>query len=109
MPSPMKTASTEQIIATLRHAAMCERNHKGITYDHGTTLVDLVAYHGDRLADALEQLTDPPATRMQFPDGSVPGNANEAILGWKQLYEAERADHEATIKHDDKMLNELSE
>jgi hypothetical protein len=28
---------------------------------------------------------DPPVCRLQFPDGSVPGNAREAAEGWKRV------------------------
>ena len=48
----------EQIIATLRTVAMMERNHKGITYEHGVEIINMVAKWGDRLADAMEKLKD---------------------------------------------------
>lgn len=50
----MKYATQEQIIATLRYASMMERNHKGITYEDGVKMVDLVAHHGDKIANAWE-------------------------------------------------------
>jgi hypothetical protein len=34
----------------------------------------------DRLSGEL----DPPVCRLQFPDGTVPGNAREAAEGWKK-------------------------
>lgn len=37
---------------------------------------------------ALEAELDPAICRLQFPDGSVPGNAREAAEGWKRWYEA---------------------
>ena len=50
------------------------------------------ALHTDA-ADEIERLRadfDPPICRLQFPDGSVPGNLLEAAEGWKRRYE-ERA------------------
>ena len=41
-------------------------------------------------ADLIERLRadfDPPICRLQFPDGSVPGNLLEAAEGWKRRYE----------------------
>ena len=38
-------------------------------------------------ADALDQLEsqlDPPVCRLQFPDGTVPGNVRECAEGWKK-------------------------
>lgn len=34
--------------------------------------------------EMLEADLDPPICRLQFPDGSVPGNAREAAEGWKK-------------------------
>lgn len=51
----MRTMTQDQIIATLRYAAMLERTHQSITYEYGVVLVNLVADFGDRLADALER------------------------------------------------------
>ncbi len=34
--------------------------------------------------DRLQAELDPPVCRLQFPDGSVPGNAREAAEGWHQ-------------------------
>lgn len=34
--------------------------------------------------EELERELDPPVCRLQFPDGSVPGNAREAAEGWKR-------------------------
>jgi len=38
---------------------------------------------------ALESELDPPVCRLQFPDGTVPGNAREAAEGWKRWYDEE--------------------
>lgn len=37
-----------------------------------------------RIAD-LEQQLDPPVCRLQFPDGTVPGNVREAADGWHRV------------------------
>lgn len=50
MPTPI---NDDQIVAALRYAAMLQRNHSAITYEHGVEIVNLVAKWGDRLADAL--------------------------------------------------------
>ena len=58
-------------------------------------LLDL-AEQGSRLAEENERLRaelDPPVCRLQFPDGSVPGNAREAAEGWHARYESLKAEH----------------
>ena len=43
------------------------------------------------MADEIERLHasfDPPICRLQFPDGSVPGNIFECAKGWKHWYES---------------------
>jgi len=39
------------------------------------------------LLQAAESELDPPVCRLQFPDGTVPGNAREAAEGWKRWYD----------------------
>jgi uncharacterized protein (UPF0147 family) len=34
--------------------------------------------------ERLTALLDPPVCRLQFPDGTVPGNVREAAEGWKR-------------------------
>ena len=36
---------------------------------------------------------DPPSCRTQFPDGTVPANAREAIEGWKNFYDEVAAEN----------------
>lgn len=38
-------------------------------------------------AEEAEAQLDPPVCRLQFPDGSVPGNAREAAEGWKRRHD----------------------
>lgn len=45
--------TTADIAKKLRTAAEFERTHKAITWEHGTDLVNIVAVHGDKIADAL--------------------------------------------------------
>lgn len=42
-------------------------------------------------AEEAEAQLDPPVCRLQFPDGTVPGNAREAAEGWKRWYDAATA------------------
>lgn len=42
-------------------------------------------------AEEAEAELDPAVCRLQFPDGTVPGNAREATEGWKKWYDEERA------------------
>ena len=42
------------------------------------------------VANAMREL-DPPVCRLQFPDGTVPGNVREAAEGWKKIADEERA------------------
>lgn len=51
--SKARTMTDDQIMAMLRQAALFEREHTSITYEHGVHLVDLVGAHGDKLADAM--------------------------------------------------------
>ena len=39
----------------------------------------------------LSVIADPAIARRQFPDGSVPGNGEEAAIGWHNLYEQTRS------------------
>ena len=43
----------EQIRAAFRRAAEMQREHKAITWEHGTDLVNIIALHGNRIADRL--------------------------------------------------------
>jgi hypothetical protein len=43
-----------------------------------------------RYVAELEALVDPAVCRLQFPDGSVPGNAKEAAEGWKRRHDEVR-------------------
>jgi hypothetical protein len=45
----------DEIASSLRTAARFQREHKAITWERGTDLVNIVAEHGDKLADALEE------------------------------------------------------
>lgn len=50
----VRKLDTAAIVRQLRYAAEMQRSHRAITWEHGTDLVNIVAIHGDRLADALE-------------------------------------------------------
>ncbi len=52
----IKKMTPAKIHGMLRTAARYEREHKGITFEHGTNLINLVAVHGDQLANRLECL-----------------------------------------------------
>lgn len=49
----VRKMSNDEIAARLRMAAELNRTHQAITYEHGISLVNIVAIHGDRLAAAL--------------------------------------------------------
>src|SRR5579864_4144053 len=50
-----------------------------------------LASHIDAVIEEYARELDPPVCRLQFPDGSVPGNAREAAEGWKSWYEKAQA------------------
>jgi len=50
----IREMSDRRIAARLRSAAKLQREHQSITWEDGTDLVNIVAIHGDRLAEALE-------------------------------------------------------
>lgn len=50
----VRKLDTAAIIKQLRYAAALNRSNRSITWEHGTDLVNIVAIHGDALADALE-------------------------------------------------------
>lgn len=43
----------DQIVAHLQRAALFQREHRAITWEHGADLVNIAAIHGDRIADAM--------------------------------------------------------
>ena len=49
----VRAMTDDQIISHLERAALFQREHKAVTYDHGLDLVNIVAIHGDKLARAL--------------------------------------------------------
>lgn len=49
----MPKIERHKIVPMLRQAAEFQREHRGIVYEHGVRLVDLVAQWGDVLADAF--------------------------------------------------------
>ena len=49
-PDSIRNMTDPQIVAFLKRAALFQRDHKEITWDHGTDLVNIVAIHGDRIA-----------------------------------------------------------
>lgn len=59
MPDQVRQMTDEQIIERLRRAARFQRENKSITWEHGTDLVNIVAFHGDNLARALEVWDEP--------------------------------------------------
>ena len=58
MREQVQKLTDDQIAARLRTAARFQREHKAITWEHGTDLVNIVAEHGDKLAEALEAVTE---------------------------------------------------
>ncbi len=50
---------------------------------------------------ALEHELDPPVCRLQFPDGTVPGNSREAAEGWKKWADDWREAVQKTIAERD--------
>lgn len=56
--SQIRDMTDDQIIASLCQAAVFEREHTGITYEHGLDLVNIVAVHGDKLAAALAAVSE---------------------------------------------------
>ena len=58
------------------------------------------------IADEIERLQasfDPPICRLQFPDGSVPGNIFECAEGWKHWYESHGNDVALVITARDRL------
>jgi hypothetical protein len=49
-----------------------------------------------RLQAENAQLVDLPKCRLQLPDGTVPGNTEEALDAWHNAYYVERASHATT-------------
>lgn len=47
----------EDVIRMIRTAATMQWEHRAITYEHGVSLVTLIATRGDEIADALEAMT----------------------------------------------------
>ena len=47
----------QSIAQAFRRAAEYQQAHKAITWEHGTDLVNIVARHGEIIADALESAT----------------------------------------------------
>ena len=50
----IKDLNTADIIKMFRTAAQFQREHKAITWEHGTDLVNIIAIRGDFLAEAME-------------------------------------------------------
>ena len=59
------------------------RKLKHRDFENGEVLdaIELVFEERDRLV----QQVDPAVCRLQFPDGSVPGNVTEAAQGWHRV------------------------
>lgn len=51
--SPVEKMTMDDIRSAFRRAAEFQRNHKAISWEHGTDLVNIIAYHGDGIADRL--------------------------------------------------------
>lgn len=58
--SQAQAMTDDQIIAHLQRAALFQREHKAITWEHGADLVTIVAVHGDRIAKAMTAQENPP-------------------------------------------------
>ncbi len=55
MTNQIEKLTDWEIAQSLRIAAKFQREHTGITWEQGTDLVNIVAIHGDKLADALTE------------------------------------------------------
>jgi hypothetical protein len=49
----VKRLDMRQISRIFRETARKQRGHEAVTYEDGLDLVNIVAVHGDRLADAI--------------------------------------------------------
>lgn len=49
----VKRLDMREISKIFRETARKERGHEAVTYEDGLDLVNIVAIHGDRLADAI--------------------------------------------------------
>lgn len=54
-----RAMTDDQIIAHLERAALFQREHKAITFDHGRDIITIVAVHGDKLARAFKVWDEP--------------------------------------------------
>ena len=68
---------------------------------------ELSAAKNDR--DEWRAMADPAVCRRQFPDGSVPGNAEECAIGWLNLYEGSRKEVEQLRKERDEAREQLEQ
>lgn len=66
----------------------------GILVDALEATTDTIVASQGRIAE-LEMQIDPPICRLQFPDGSVPGNAREAAEGWRERYNVAVAERDS--------------
>lgn len=72
-----------QIASILRVAASCEREHTAITFEHGTLLVNICAYHGDKIADRLSHHPQSsPLDLVEPEDADVLIKALKAYRPW---------------------------
>lgn len=73
----------KEIIAEIMDRIPCvERpGHNMLAHE----IVKKLENHGYVIIPATDW--DPAVCRLQFPDGTVPGNAKEAAEGWKQAYD----------------------
>jgi hypothetical protein len=71
----------------------------------------LIASHRALQRAVLEWQTiaDGPTARRQFPDGSVPGNSEQAAAGWMRLYEAEYDKGRALAREVERLTKERDE
>ncbi len=49
----VKRLQMREIEAIFREAARRQRAHEAITHEYGNDLIEVVAVHGDRIADAI--------------------------------------------------------
>ena len=54
----IRQMGTLDIIIQLRRAVLYERSHKAITWEHGVDIVNIIAVHGDKIANTLSIMMD---------------------------------------------------